>query len=691
MKYCLGLLLLLFNVLAFSQKIKKVEVFADPSDNLGKCPVTFHFKALITYSGSGKILYTWIRSDGSKMKPIEKILPGKSGQTETVDSVLTNWAFSKNLKRKFNGFQSLKIFSPDSLISNKAYFSVQCQDSDLNHKILDSSKRKIINRTIRNHNPGPFPYSNFIVNPINTGTNPSMKFQISFHNEPAPEFFLPTLFFPYTNKTELNINSNAPNLGKLTQKVVIHAESNSFLVSDFPLEANSIYPGAIFDAIPFSNGLFKDYLVKRNPIKISISNLYRTNNSNPSILVENPNLDNVNKGISKLFQGITNLNQSDQYSLSVYEHLNYFDYTLMASGGLSFCSFCLPSSSNTISNGTSTTISLPGDSTVRHLIIDARKILFTINAESDSSGFYIKNKEDEKDKQPLVVRSVQYGARILIAVDIKNGLSDYILNIPYGAFNNNADQLIKYLKVKGDSLVNLNAKIFGGDGSFSPTPNLNTLNETLTTFFNKLNYQNAIPIGFQLGDLNNQLVTERNDLIPNLNFIQEYPFQLKTRRDSISPGLKYVFAKVTANNLNPYINLLHENYDFALINPTDPLDSTPISEMINASDGTEMVNPNTNFNIYWSPQLNSFIKSGGGYFRIFGHRNHTGIIPNTFNYPTNINISSVALTLVFNNGKIQKLNWSPGYSFKLSNNQPSAILKLYFSSDKNGNLTAINP
>lgn len=687
MKFWFSLFLLMVSTGAFSQKITKLEVFADPSDNQGKCPVSIRFKALITYTGSGKIKFKWQRSDLSKMKPIEKILSGKSGDVETIDSIFTNWNFSNGLKQRFSGFQSFVILSPDSIVSNKAYFTVQCQNSFIVPN-QDSNFKKTIIRNLRSHYAGPFPLSFPKVSQNFDGNTTNNFYQISIHNDPEPEHFTPSISSSGTQKQILNFNR----MGEIKERIGISTFSSSFLVSDYPLEASTIYPGGIFDANQFINGIYKEIPVKRNPIQISISNLNRTNNSSPIIRVKDPDLNHVNLGISKLFQGTENLNQSEQFNYNIYEHIGYFDYTIMASGGLGFCSFCSTPSARFNTLGSGSSANQPIDSTFRHFIIDARKVLFTINADRDSTGFFIKNIEDEKGKQPLVIKSVQYGARVLMEVDIKNSESDYYQNLPYGAFNNNPDQLFKYMKLKGDSLVIINARVFGGDGSFSPIPELKTLNEKLSSFFDKINNQNAIPIGFQMGDLNNQLLTVRTDLIPPLNFNLQYPFITRINNSPSFPSLKYVFAKVDASNLNSHFNQIKENYDFTLVVPSSPLDSTAISEITNASDGTTIINPNSNFNIYYKPDLSLFIKNGGGYLRIFGHRIPSNV--NSFylnDFPSNISLKTVSLTLVFSNGTTQKLTWTPETILHLSNSSIVSNLKLYFSCDKNGNLSAINP
>ncbi|HSS19009.1 MAG TPA: hypothetical protein VLL54_02950 [Pyrinomonadaceae bacterium] len=91
---------------------------ASPEVFDGKCPVTINFNGNITVKGTGKVTYTFVRSDGAT-GPVQTL--NFSGEdTRSVDA---SWAL--NLPA-FNGWESIRILLPNEVESNQAFFKGTC-------------------------------------------------------------------------------------------------------------------------------------------------------------------------------------------------------------------------------------------------------------------------------------------------------------------------------------------------------------------------------------------------------------------------------------------------------------------------------------------------------------------------------------------------------------------------------------
>src|SRR5882724_5001530 len=109
--------LMMISRLADGQEISNVSVSSDKPSYNGGCPAKITFTAVIRYTGTGSIQYTWLRSDGAKAP--NRTLQLKSGGTATVT---TSWQLGKSFSR----WQALKISSPENYESSHAAFTVAC-------------------------------------------------------------------------------------------------------------------------------------------------------------------------------------------------------------------------------------------------------------------------------------------------------------------------------------------------------------------------------------------------------------------------------------------------------------------------------------------------------------------------------------------------------------------------------------
>lgn len=100
----------------FVFKVTQLTIAASPAAYSGSCPRDITFYGTITTNGSGEVKYRWIRSDG----------------TETGESTLGfDFASSKSVENSWsrnggNGWEKLKIVSPNTLESSQALFSISC-------------------------------------------------------------------------------------------------------------------------------------------------------------------------------------------------------------------------------------------------------------------------------------------------------------------------------------------------------------------------------------------------------------------------------------------------------------------------------------------------------------------------------------------------------------------------------------
>jgi hypothetical protein len=84
------------------------------------CPVKLNFRGAITTDGPAEVKYTWVSFDGGSWP--EGTLKVTRAGTERVSQQLQMGAPNQNV----NGWLQLKVLSPNTLVSNKAKYSVRC-------------------------------------------------------------------------------------------------------------------------------------------------------------------------------------------------------------------------------------------------------------------------------------------------------------------------------------------------------------------------------------------------------------------------------------------------------------------------------------------------------------------------------------------------------------------------------------
>lgn len=95
---------------------------SSPEKYQGQCPVPIKFSGEITLNGEGTVRYAFIRSDGA-MGPVETLHFDSAG-TKTVSTV---WTLGGPDSQTYEGWQVIKILSPNVMESDKALFAFRCE------------------------------------------------------------------------------------------------------------------------------------------------------------------------------------------------------------------------------------------------------------------------------------------------------------------------------------------------------------------------------------------------------------------------------------------------------------------------------------------------------------------------------------------------------------------------------------
>lgn len=97
-------------------KIGTVSAVSSPANYTGSCPKTVKFYGVITGSGAGNVIYTWVKSDGSETGNTPIRFDFASSKT-----VEFNWE-----RNGGSGWVKLKVLDPNLIESSQATFNVGC-------------------------------------------------------------------------------------------------------------------------------------------------------------------------------------------------------------------------------------------------------------------------------------------------------------------------------------------------------------------------------------------------------------------------------------------------------------------------------------------------------------------------------------------------------------------------------------
>ncbi|WP_177224052.1 thiol-activated cytolysin family protein [Thermoflavifilum thermophilum] len=275
-----------------------------------------------------------------------------------------------------------------------------------------------------------------------------------------------------------------------TNYVTISANSTNFNVADYILQARHIYPGAVYSFENYANGSFVTPAAARNPLKIFTTD--RNIQGDDYVLVDNPDEQSIYNAISQLSSRFpTNYSINAATDYSVYESDNSADMAIKITAGGSAYGFSFKGSFGSTKN-----------SHQRYLTIDAKKILFTLNAIPPQNGYY-KDPSVESTPNLMVIGTVSYGIRILanLTINISSDSMGASFDATYNSGIYNANMALNFVQKNASNITSVNAYEIGGPnvGPIQLDPNnlINSINSILAG----ATYQNAQPIDYQLYDM----------------------------------------------------------------------------------------------------------------------------------------------------------------------------------------------
>lgn len=111
-----------------------MDLKAEPTHYVGRCPATVNFKGTITLKSPGasiepyapiEVRYVFTRSDGAvdtRVKSVIVPIPG-------TRAIGTTWTLGDSVKLPvYEGWQAIKVLSPVELTSEKASFKIKCNE-----------------------------------------------------------------------------------------------------------------------------------------------------------------------------------------------------------------------------------------------------------------------------------------------------------------------------------------------------------------------------------------------------------------------------------------------------------------------------------------------------------------------------------------------------------------------------------
>ncbi|MDQ1355061.1 MAG: hypothetical protein QG657_5370 [Acidobacteriota bacterium] len=115
------LLAVVMGILGFvselSADVVHLSIMVTPTEYSGVCPIRFQFEGKITTDSAGEVTYRWVRSDGaaSTVKYLYFSEPG-------TQMVYSYWVLGPS--GEF--WKAIEILSPNSMLSDKAVFKLEC-------------------------------------------------------------------------------------------------------------------------------------------------------------------------------------------------------------------------------------------------------------------------------------------------------------------------------------------------------------------------------------------------------------------------------------------------------------------------------------------------------------------------------------------------------------------------------------
>ncbi|HEY5370575.1 MAG TPA: thiol-activated cytolysin family protein [Hanamia sp.] len=284
-----------------------------------------------------------------------------------------------------------------------------------------------------------------------------------------------------------------------TTNVQLSATSDNFMNNNYSSQASFIYPGAIYSYDNLFDGNFREESNGRNPIIVTTNNTNISGNSYE--IVQQPNQVNITNAITKLFQRFSSVSAANEStSMRIYEANNSADLNMKlgvdASGyGANFDGY----------------IGQQKSEKTEYLTVDCIKTLFSISVAIPDSGYFKTNPGG--DSHLLVIGTVNYGVRVLANVRIvfQSEQDEAGFNAGYSGFGVSANVDFNFLSSNSSTQSTINAYYVGGPSSYTTAAFDKTqLENQITQYLQNANYQNAVPISYELYDLNNNMMSNRS-------------------------------------------------------------------------------------------------------------------------------------------------------------------------------------
>ena len=279
-----------------------------------------------------------------------------------------------------------------------------------------------------------------------------------------------------------------------TTNVTLTDNSNTFMNNNYAGQAPFIYPGAIYTNDHLFNGNFKEEKTGRNPIIITTDNTNMTGDSYE--IVDNPDLASIHNAVTKLLQRFTTLPSStsqQSFTEKVYESSTASDMAIklgtdVSGYGGSFSGY----------------INTQKDQKTEYLTIDCIKPLYTLSVAIPDSGYFAKN-AGVNTSNLTVIGSVTYGSRVLanIKTNFNSDADEAGFSAGYSGWGIQAHADLSFFSNNNSVESTINAYYVGGPASTKPSFDKSQLINEITNFFGNSNYQNAVPISYELYDLDN--------------------------------------------------------------------------------------------------------------------------------------------------------------------------------------------
>lgn len=284
-----------------------------------------------------------------------------------------------------------------------------------------------------------------------------------------------------------------------TQQAYLTVGSMGEFTVDYSSQSAMIYPGALYSAKNFYTGDWTDINYGRNPITI-ITTVKNTGAKKPSKLIQNPNRSSISDAVNELYNSFTTDEKkisSEQFSFKLYEVENQSSYALKVGA-----------SGNYMGVKASAMFSGAEQNKYQYILIDATKIMFSINVMPDQAGIITNPTPDL-----MYIKQVNYGARILAVAKIQRYTSQnkaaasasaqYL--VAGGSFDINS------LSSQLNNIVDINYYVVGGRSDVVSTVySINDLKSACSRIMETMNYHVTQPISYTLHNMNDKQVKKHS-------------------------------------------------------------------------------------------------------------------------------------------------------------------------------------